>query len=67
MVWVKAITDLNAGIYGAGLAPLWVAEQNILGLQVSVEDAFALHDFHGLSDLLQEYPDGILTKCSFGC
>ncbi|MEQ2178148.1 hypothetical protein GOODEAATRI_010968 [Goodea atripinnis] len=24
-------------------------------------------DFHGLSNLLQEYPDRILTKGSFGC
>lgn len=55
------ITYLNAGIDGAGPAPLWVAEQDVLGFEVSVEDAFALQDLHGLSDLLQEYADGVLT------
>lgn len=55
------ITYLNAGVDGTGPAPPWVAEQDVLGFEVSVKDAFALQDFHGLSDLLQEYADGVLT------
>lgn len=46
------VTYLNAGVGGAGSSLRWAAEQNVLGLQVSVEDAFALQNVHGLSDLL---------------
>lgn len=56
------ITYLNAGVDGTGPpGPPWVAEQDVLGFEVSVKDAFALQDFHGLSDLLQEYADGVFT------
>lgn len=57
----EVITYLKAGIDGAGPAPLWVAEQDVLGFEVSVQDAFALQDLHGLCNLLQEYADGVLT------
>lgn len=49
---VEVITYLNAGFDRTGLAPLWMAEQDVLGFEVSVEDAFALQDLHGLSNLL---------------
>ncbi len=42
-----------------------MAQQDVLGFEVSVEDAFALQDLHGLSDLLQEYSDGVLTQRAF--
>lgn len=48
----EVITYFNAGMNGTGPAPLWVAEQDVLGFEISVEDAFALQDLHGLSDLL---------------
>ena len=57
----EVITYLNASIERTGLAPLWVAEKDVLGFEVSVEDAFALQDLHCLSNLLQEYTDGVLT------
>lgn len=61
------ITYFDAGIHGTEPAPLWVAEQNVLGFQVSVKDAFGSKDPHGLSNLLQEYADGVLAQCALGC
>lgn len=48
----EVFTYLDAGVNGTGPAPLWVAEQDVLWFEVSVEDAFALQDLHGLSNLL---------------
>lgn len=48
----EVFTYLDAGVNGTGPAPLWVAEQDVLWFEVSVEDAFALQDLHGLRNLL---------------
>lgn len=64
---IEAVTYFDAGVNGTGPAPLWVAEQNVLGFQVSVEDPFGSKDLHGLSDLLQEHADGVLTQCALSC
>lgn len=60
-------TYFDAGIHGTGPAPLWVAEQNVLGFQVSVEDTFGPKYLHGLSNLLQEHPDGVLAQRALCC
>lgn len=65
--WGETVTYFNAGINGTCPAPLWVAQQNVLGFQVSVEDPFGSEDLHGLSNLLQEYADGVLAQCALSC
>lgn len=67
MNWGAAVTYFNAGINGTGPAPHWMAEQNVLGFKVSVEDTFDSKDLHGLSNLLQEYADSVLTQCALSC
>ena len=44
-----------------------MAEQNILGFQVSVEDTLGSKHLHGLSNLLQEDADGVLAQCALSC
>ena len=50
-----------------GLAPRWVGQQDVLGLQVPVDDALAVEHLHGACDLLQEHADGVLTQGAFSC
>lgn len=61
------LTYFDTGIDGTGPAPLWMAEQNVLGFQVSVEDTFESEDLHGLSNLLQEDADGVLAQRALSC
>lgn len=63
----ERLAYFDAGVNGTGPAPLWVAQQNVLGFQVSVEDPFASEDLHGLSNLLQEYADGVLAQRALTC
>lgn len=44
-----------------------MAEQNVLGFKVSVEDTFDSKDLHSLSNLLQKYADGVLTQRALSC
>lgn len=60
-------TDLDAGVVEVRLASSWVGQQNVLGFEVPVNDAFGLEDPHGPCNLLQEDPNGVFTQCAFGC
>lgn len=51
----------------SALAPIGVTQQDVLGFEVSVNDAFGLQDVHGLGDLPQEQADGALAECDVGC
>lgn len=58
---MRVNTNFDDGVLGSALAPIGVAEQDVLRFEVSVDDAFGLQDFHGLGDLLQEHADGALA------
>lgn len=61
------LTNLDADVVGVGAAPTGIGQQDVLGLQVSVDDALAVQKPHGPCDLLQEEPDGVLAECPHGC
>lgn len=58
---MRVNTNLDDGVLGSALAPIGVAEQDVLRFEVSVDDAFGLQDVHGLGDLSQEHADGALA------
>lgn len=55
------------GVLRSALAAIGVAQQDVLGFEVSVDDAFGLKDAHGLRDLPQEHADGALAERDVGC
>lgn len=62
MIVNKISTNLDDdGVLGSALAPVRVAQQDVLRFKVSVDDAFGLQDVHGLRDLPQEHADGALA------
>lgn len=54
-------------VLGPALAPIGVAQQDVLRFEVSVDDAFGLQDVHGLRDLPQEHADGALAERDVSC
>lgn len=44
-----------------------MAEQDVLGFKVSVEDTFDSKGLHGLGNLLQKYADGVLAQRALSC
>lgn len=58
---MRVNTNFDDGVLGSALAPIGVAEQDVLRFEVSVDDAFGLQDVHGLGDLSQEHADGALA------
>lgn len=60
-------TNLDTDVVGVSTAAPRVGQQDVLGLQVSVDDAFAVQQPHGACDLLQEEPDGVLAQGAHGC
>lgn len=60
-------TDLDAGAAAVRAAPRRVAQQDVLGLQVPVDDPSGPQDPHGPRDLLQEDPDGVLAQRPLTC
>lgn len=64
-LWRRTLTrvtyfDANAADVGL-LAPS-VRQQDVLGLQVAVDDAFAVEDAHGCGDLLEENSQRVLPQ-----
>jgi len=60
------VGDLDADVVRVGAAPPGVGQQDVLGLQVTVDDALAVQQVHGARDLLQEEPDGVLAQRPHG-
>lgn len=61
---IVTVVDTNLdddGVLGSALAPIGVAQQDVLWFEVSVDDAFGMQDVHGLGDLPQEHADGALA------
>lgn len=64
----EASTNLDDdGVLGSALAPVGVAQQDVLRFEVSVYDALGLQDVHGLRDLPQEHADGALAERDVRC
>lgn len=60
-------TYFDADAADAGFAAAGVGQQDVLGFQVPVDDAFAVQDPHGCCNLLQEHSDGVLTQSPLSC
>lgn len=58
----QRLTYFDADAANVGLLATCVRQQNVLGLQISVDDAFAVEDAHGSSDLLEEDPQRVLSE-----
>lgn len=55
-------TYFDAYATDAGFPAAGVGQQDVLGFEVPVDDAFAVQDPHGCCNLLQEHSDGVLTQ-----
>lgn len=58
-------TYFDANAADVGLLASSVRQQDVLGLQVAVDDAFAVEDAHGGGDLLEENPQRVLPQRPF--
>lgn len=61
------LTNLDSDVTGVGTATPGIGQQNVLGLQITMDDALAVQQLHSTSDLLQEQPDCIFTQGAHGC
>lgn len=59
---MATLTDLDADVVGVGFLASRKGKENILRLQVSMDDPFAVQDLHGTSNLLEKEPDRVLTE-----
>lgn len=60
-------TYFDAYATDAGFAAAGVGQEDVLGFEVPVDDAFAVQDAHGCCNLLQEHSDGVLTQSPLSC
>lgn len=60
----SSITYFDADATDVGLLAAQVRQQDVLRFQVAVDDAFAVEDAHGSSNLLQENPQCVLSQCA---
>lgn len=58
-------TYFNANSADVGLLASSVRQQDVLGFQVAVDDAFAVEDAHGRGYLLEENPQRVLPQRPF--
>lgn len=56
------ITYFDADATDVGLLATSIRQQDVLGLQVTVDDSFAVEDAHGGSDLLEENPQCVFSQ-----
>lgn len=57
-----AVTYFDANATDGGLLAAHIRQQDILGLQVTVDDSFAVEDAHGGSNLLKENPQCFFSQ-----
>lgn len=58
----RKCTYFDADATDTGFPPAGIGQQDVLGFEVPVDDAFAVQDAHGCCNLLQEHSDGVLTQ-----
>lgn len=57
-----SVTYFDANAADVGLLAAHVGKQDILGLQVTVDDSFAVEDAHSSSNLLEENPQSFFSQ-----
>lgn len=62
---LSRLTDFDANAADVGLLASGVRQQDVLRFQVAVDDAFAVEDAHGSSDLLEENSQRVLSQRPF--
>lgn len=58
----RKFTYFDAYATDTGFPTAGVGQENVLGFEIPVDDAFAVQDAHGCCNLLQEHSDGVLTE-----
>lgn len=56
------ITDFNADATGAGFLAASVRQEDVLGFEISVNDALAVKDTHGCCNLPEKDPQGVFSQ-----